>query len=79
MSEPSDCNRCDAVCCRLTVVLQAGDDVPARFTDVTEAGLSVMARDEEGWRIERYDRRYTPSLHDGNRPDNAYDILIPLL
>ncbi len=38
-----------------------------------------MVQDEEGWRIERYDRRYTPSLDDGNRPDNAYDILIPLL
>ena len=38
-----------------------------------------MVQDEEGWRIERYDRRYTPALHDGNRPDNAYDILIPLL
>jgi AraC family transcriptional regulator len=38
-----------------------------------------MVPDEEGWRIERYDRRYTPSLDDGNRPDNAYDILIPLL
>ena len=38
-----------------------------------------MVQDEEGWRIERYDRRYTPMLDDGNRPDNAYDILIPLL
>ncbi|RZA36796.1 MAG: AraC family transcriptional regulator [Lysobacteraceae bacterium] len=38
-----------------------------------------MMQDEEGWRIERYDRRYTPMLDDGNRPDNAYDILIPLL
>lgn len=38
-----------------------------------------MVQDDEGWRIERYDRRYTPTLHDGNRPDNAYDILIPLL
>jgi AraC family transcriptional regulator len=38
-----------------------------------------MVQDEEAWRIERYDRRYTPALHDGNRPDNAYDILIPLL
>ena len=44
-----DCDHCDAVCCRLTVVLQAEDDVPARFTDVTDSGLQVMARDEEGW------------------------------
>ncbi|MGG7606256.1 GyrI-like domain-containing protein [Massilia sp. BKSP1R2A-1] len=38
-----------------------------------------MAQDEEGWRLERYDRRYTPTQDDGARPDNAYDILIPLL
>lgn len=38
-----------------------------------------MVPDEEAWRIERYDRRYTPAMHDGNRPDNAFDILIPLL
>ena len=25
------------------------DDVPLRFTTVTAQGLSVMARDEEGW------------------------------
>ncbi|NYZ63289.1 YkgJ family cysteine cluster protein [Luteimonas deserti] len=50
MSVPADlCEACDAVCCRLTVVLQPDDDVPARFTDVTEAGLQVMARDDEGW------------------------------
>lgn len=50
MTEAHDlCGRCDAVCCRLTVVLQDGDDIPVRFTDVTAAGLSVMARDDEGW------------------------------
>lgn len=46
------------------------------FATIEQLG---MVPDEEGWRIERYDRRYTPSLDDGNRPDNAYDILIPLL
>lgn len=43
------CTRCDAVCCRLTVVLQPEDRVPAHLTTITEAGLEVMARDEEGW------------------------------
>lgn len=37
-----------------------------------------MEADEEGVRLERYDRRYTPTVHDGARADNAYDILIPL-
>lgn len=45
----ADCSRCDAVCCRLTVVLQSEDRVPPRFTEHTPEGLHVMARDEEGW------------------------------
>lgn len=43
------CDACDAVCCRLTVVLFPGDEVPAHMTTRTAAGLEVMARDEEGW------------------------------
>ncbi|GHC05773.1 YkgJ family cysteine cluster protein [Thermomonas carbonis] len=44
-----DCTRCDAVCCRLTVVLQSEDRIPPRFTAYTPEGLHVMDRDEEGW------------------------------
>lgn len=43
------CARCDAVCCRLTVVLQAEDRIPRHLTDTTAAGIEVMARDEDGW------------------------------
>lgn len=43
------CSSCDAVCCRLTVVVQPEDNVPQHLTDVTDAGLTVMARDEDGW------------------------------
>ncbi len=43
------CNRCDAVCCRLTVVLQEEDRIPAHLRARTAAGLEVMARDAEGW------------------------------
>jgi Fe-S-cluster containining protein len=43
------CDSCDAVCCRLTVVLMPEDDVPAHLTTHTSSGLHVMARDEEGW------------------------------
>lgn len=50
MSAPPDlCGRCDAVCCRLTVVLQPGDAIPPHLTTRTDAGLPVMARDAEGW------------------------------
>lgn len=48
-SAPVHCGSCDAVCCRLTVVLMPEDDVPAHLTTHTDAGLHVMARDEEGW------------------------------
>lgn len=47
--EAADCARCDAVCCRMTVVLQGSDRIPAHLTDYTDAGLEVMARDEFGW------------------------------
>ena len=43
------CERCDAVCCRLTVVLQPEDGVPERVTAWTDEGLHVMAHDEDGW------------------------------
>ena len=68
MSEHADCDRCDAVCCRLTVVLQPGDVVPERFTDVTDAGLPVMARDEEGWCVAIDSARMCCSIYE-SRPD----------
>lgn len=40
---------CDAVCCRLTVVLMPGDHIADHYTERTSAGLRVMARDEDGW------------------------------
>jgi Fe-S-cluster containining protein len=43
------CSLCDAVCCRLTVVVQPEDRIPAHLTTHTDRGLEVMARDEEGW------------------------------
>lgn len=43
------CSRCDAVCCRLTVVLQPEEDVPGRFVGRDERGLRVMLRRSDGW------------------------------
>ncbi len=43
------CSYCDAVCCRLTVVLQPDEDVPAQFVGRNEGGLRVMARNADGW------------------------------
>ena len=49
MSDAAHCARCDAVCCRLTVVLQPEDAIPEHLTTHLESGLHVMARDDEGW------------------------------
>jgi uncharacterized protein len=49
--DPSiSCTRCAAVCCRLTVILDATDDqVPRELTELTEAGLRVMAHADNGY------------------------------
>ena len=61
------CDDCDAVCCRLTVVLMDGDHVPAHLTAVTERGLHVMARDEDGWCVAVNAATQRCSIY-GNRP-----------
>lgn len=43
------CSRCDALCCRLTVVLFEEDAIPAHLTERNEQGVTVMARDADGW------------------------------
>lgn len=43
------CSDCDAVCCRLTVVVMPEDNVPEHMIDRSAPGLNVMARGEDGW------------------------------
>jgi Fe-S-cluster containining protein len=43
------CSRCAAVCCRLTVVLQPDEVVPAQFVHHDEGGVRIMARGTDGW------------------------------
>ena len=43
------CRACDAVCCRLTVVVMPEDRVPRHLVERTAQGLDVMARGEDGW------------------------------
>jgi Fe-S-cluster containining protein len=62
------CARCDAVCCRLTVVVQPEDRIPAHLTAHTAAGLTVMARDAEGWCVAIDAARMCCSIYD-TRPD----------
>jgi uncharacterized protein len=58
------CSTCDAVCCRLTVVLLDDDHIPAHLTTVNEAGLQVMARDEEGWCVAQDTARHRCSIYE---------------
>lgn len=47
--EPVTCVTCEACCCRLEVLLMAGDDIPHRLTAVDQWGGWVMARLDDGW------------------------------
>ncbi|HZF96800.1 MAG TPA: YkgJ family cysteine cluster protein [Pseudoxanthomonas sp.] len=66
--DPSvSCGRCDAVCCRLTVVLMPEDAVPGHLTERSAHGVPIMARDEEGWCVAIDARRMRCSIYD-SRP-----------
>lgn len=43
------CGDCEAVCCRLTVVLMPDDRVPAWLVDRDTHGLDTLAKGEDGW------------------------------
>ena len=58
------CSRCDAVCCRLTVVLMPEDHVPRHMVERLADGPEVMARDEEGWCVAVDHSRMCCSIYD---------------
>lgn len=66
-NHPALCQRCDAVCCRLTVVLTAQDTVSADLTAVTGQGLTVMARTDDGWCVAMDTTRMACSIY-ADRP-----------
>ncbi|MEO5813014.1 MAG: YkgJ family cysteine cluster protein [Rhodanobacter sp.] len=48
--DPSvQCSSCEAVCCRLTVVLLGDDNVPEWMTARDDHGMETMAKAEDGW------------------------------
>jgi Fe-S-cluster containining protein len=61
------CDACDAVCCRLTVVVQPEDRIARHLTEWRD-GLHVMARDPEGWCVALDSARMCCSIYDA-RPD----------
>ena len=64
----ADCARCDAVCCRLTVVVQPEDGIAEHLTTLGDRGLRVMARDEEGWCVAVDSAHMRCSIYDA-RPE----------
>jgi uncharacterized protein len=43
------CASCEAVCCRLTVVLEATDRIPAHLVEHGSNGVDTMAHGADGW------------------------------
>lgn len=66
--EAADCRHCDAVCCRLTVIVDPEDGIAEHLTELTDEGLTVMARDEDGWCVAIDGARMNCSIYDA-RPE----------
>lgn len=49
VDDPIACSRCDAVCCRLPVLLLPGDEVPRWLIEVDTYGPDRMAQWDDGW------------------------------
>lgn len=64
----TQCERCVAVCCRLTVVVQPGDDIPEHLTTHLPTGPRVMARDASGWCVALDHERMNCGIYE-RRPD----------
>lgn len=58
------CSTCDAVCCRLLVVILPGDEIPAHLLAVSDHGLEVMARNEDGWCVANDPATHRCSIYD---------------
>jgi Fe-S-cluster containining protein len=58
------CEKCEAVCCRLLVLVMADDPTPRGYVAIDEYGLEVMARSEEGWCIALDHQRMCCSIYE---------------
>lgn len=64
MSKRAHCSRCDALCCRLTVVVFPEDNIPGHLTAINEQGLTVMARNADGWCVALNDARMNCGIYE---------------
>ena len=58
------CSACDAVCCRLTVVVMPEDEVPRHLVERNGHGVEVMAHGEDGWCVAIDPLRMCCSIYD---------------
>jgi uncharacterized protein len=66
--DPSvQCSACEAVCCRLTVVLMPDDHVPEWLVHRDEHGLETLAKGEDGWCAAIDEKRMCCSIYE-DRP-----------
>lgn len=64
------CDRCQAVCCRLTVVLQPGDRIESHLHGPNAEGVDVMTKGADGWCLALDRKRMRCSIYD-HRPDDC--------
>ncbi len=64
------CGDCDAVCCRLTVIVFPEDQVPRWMVETDNHGIEVMARGEDGWCIALDHQRMCCSIYE-SRPESC--------
>ena len=64
IDEAVSCTRCDAVCCRLTVVVMPEDNVPRHLVERNAHGVEVMAHGEDGWCVAIDPLRMCCSIYD---------------
>jgi len=70
VSTPAHCSACQAVCCRLTVVLQPEEPMPEHLTAISPEGLRVMKHAEDGWCVALDRTRMNCGIYE-NRPSEC--------
>ena len=63
--DPSvECSTCEAVCCRLTVVLMPEDKVPEWMMTRDDRGMETMAKSEDGWCVALDRKTFACTIYD---------------
>ncbi|WP_130618073.1 YkgJ family cysteine cluster protein [Dyella amyloliquefaciens] len=58
------CSTCEAICCRLTVILQPEESIPDHLTTYSPEGLRIMKRGKDGWCVALSSTRMNCSIYE---------------